>query len=98
MEPQNKIQKELLEELGLSDLPRDKKEQLVIKMTEVILKRIFLETMEKLDERGREEYERMVEDGASSAEMDKFLTEKIKNYESLVQEVVEKFREEMKKE
>lgn len=98
MDQQQQIQKTLLDELGLSDLPQDKKEQLLIKMTEVVLKRIFLETMEKLDDEGREEYEKLIESGATPEQVEEFLNAKIQNYDSLVQQVVEEFREEMKKE
>jgi hypothetical protein len=56
MTEKNSVQKTIIDELGLSDLPEDKKEQLVLKMTEAVLKRIFLETMEKLSEKEQEEY------------------------------------------
>lgn len=98
MDQQTQIQKTLLDELGLSDLPQDKQEQLVIKMTEAILKRIFLETMDKLDDQGKEEYEKMVANGASPRQMEEFLNSKIQNYDSLVQKAVEDFKNEMKKE
>lgn len=95
---QNKIQKMLLDELGLSEISQDKKEQLLIKMTEVLLKRIFLETMEKLDEQAREEYQKLVEGGNSTPEqMEEFLKSRIGDYEGLVQKVVDEFKEEMKK-
>lgn len=97
MDQQTQIQKTLLDELGLSDLPQDKKEQLVIKMTEAVLKRIFLETMDKLDEPGKEEYEKMVTNGASPRQMEEFLNSKIQNYDALVQKVAEEFKNEMKR-
>lgn len=96
---QSQIQKTLLEELGLSDLPNDKQEQLIIKMTEVLLKRIFLETMEKLDDSGKDEYQKLVESGIATPEqMEEFLKSRIGDYESLVQKVVDEFKEEMKHE
>src|SRR4030042_3768248 len=97
MDQETQRQTTLLDELGLSDLPQDKKEQLVIKMTEAILKRIFLETMDKLDEQGKEEYEKMVANGASPRQMEEFLDSKIRNYGALVEKTVEDFKEEMKK-
>lgn len=97
MDNQSQVQKSIMEELGLSDLPQNKQEQLLIKMTEVVLKRIFLETMEKLTEEGRKEYENLVENGASSRQMEEFLQSKIPNYEIMVQKVVDDFKEEMKK-
>ncbi len=92
------MQKTLMEELGLSDLPQDKQEQLLIKMTEVLLKRIFLETMEKLDDQGKEEYQKMVESGTATPEqMEEFLKSRVNDYEGLVKKVVDEFKEEMKR-
>jgi hypothetical protein len=86
-----------MDELGLSDLPKDKQEELIIKMTEVLLKRIFLETMEKLNDQGKEEYKNLVEgENATPDQMEEFLKSKIGNYDEMVQKVVEEFREEMK--
>lgn len=92
----SQIQKTLLDELGLSDLSRDKKERLLIKMTEVLLKRIFLETMGKLSERGRKEYESLVENGASPRQMEEFLKANIPDYEEIVREVIDELKEKMK--
>lgn len=91
----NQVQKTLLDELGLSDLPRDKKEQLVIKMTEVILKRIFLETMERLDDEGRNEYEKLVKGNAAPDQVEEFLKSRISNYDEVIQKVVDDFKKEM---
>jgi hypothetical protein len=97
MDQNSQIQKTILDELGLSDLPQNKKEQLLIKMTEVLLKRIFLETLEKLNEKGQEEYESMIANGASPQQIEEFLKANIQNYEELVQKVIEEFKEEMNK-
>lgn len=94
---QNQVQKTLMEELGISEFPQDKQEQLLIKMTEVLLKRIFLETIEKLDDRGKEEYQKLVESGTATPEqMEEFLKSRINDYEGLVRKVVNEFKEEMK--
>jgi hypothetical protein len=92
----DEMQKKLMEELGLSNLPLDKQQELIIKMTEAVLKRVFVETLEKLNEVDREVYSQMIEDGKSPEEIDAFLKEKIANYEELVRETIEKFKAEMK--
>lgn len=96
MDQQTQIQQTIIDELGLTDLPQDKQEQLLIKMTEVLLKRIFLETMEKLDEKGREEYQRMIEGGADAQQVEQFLTSQISEYQQVVEKVIADFKEEMK--
>lgn len=97
MGQKSSIQKTLLDELGLSNLPQEKQEELVMKMTEVLLKRIFIETLEKLKEPDQEEYAKMIEEKASPDEVEKFLNEKISNYDQVFEKIVADFKEEMKK-
>jgi hypothetical protein len=97
MDQQSKIKKTLMDELGLASLPEDKQNDLLIKMTEVLLKRIFLETMDKLGAEGMREYDKLVESGAAAEQLEEFFKSKISNYENMVQKVIEEFKEEMKK-
>ena len=94
---QSQIQKTLLDELGLTNLSQEKQEELVIKMTEVLLKRMFLETVEKLNEADQGAYAEMIEKKADPEEIEKFLTEKISNYDAMLEKIVADFKEEMKK-
>lgn len=94
---ENQIQEALIEELGFSGLAKDKQEESFIKMTEVLLKRIFVETMEKLSEADREEYERMVVEKINSREVSAFLRDRVYNYDEMVNKIISDFKEEMKK-
>ncbi|MFZ2188322.1 MAG: DUF5663 domain-containing protein [Candidatus Moraniibacteriota bacterium] len=97
MVDQDQLQKELMEELGLSNLPLDKQNEILIKMTEVLLKRIFVETMERLSEADREMYEKMVDEKSEPEKIGEFLKEKVLNYDEMVQKIIADFKEEMKK-
>jgi hypothetical protein len=97
MTNQAQIQKNLMKELGIDDLSQDKQEQLIIKMTEVILKRMFLETIERLSEDDQEAYEQMISMQASPDDVENFLRSKIENYDQILEKVVLDFKEEMKK-
>lgn len=97
MQDQSQLQKELIEELGLSSLSEDKKEQLLLKMSEAILKRVFVETMRRLGENDQADYEKMIDQNASPEEVEKFLHEKISGYDGMVKKIIEEFKEEMKK-
>ncbi len=86
---------QLIKDLGIDSLPQDKQNELVIKMTEILLKRIFLETMDKLGEQGREEYEKMSQGEIEPEQVAAFFKERINNYDGLVEAIVKDFREEM---
>lgn len=92
---QSEALSQLIKDLGIDTLEQDKQNELIIKMTEVLLKRIFIETMEKLGEGGREEYEKMSEGEVEPEQVEAFFKEKIKNYDEMVQGIVEEFRTEM---
>ncbi len=90
------MQSDLVKELGLDKLSADKQEEIVIKMTEVILKRMFVETMDKLNTKDQEALGDMMEMQTSPEEIDEFLKEKISNYDEILQGIVTKLVEEMK--
>ena len=95
---QNNLQQAIIDELGLNDLPPEKQEELLSKMTEVVLQRIFIETMDKLTPAQQEEYGNMVEKNAAPEEMEAWLKGKIEGYDEMVTKIVDDFKEEMKKE
>jgi hypothetical protein len=90
------IEQTIIDELGLTDLPQEKKDALITKMMEVVLKRIFLETMEKLTEADQEAYSKMIDANATPEELDVFLKEKIPGYDQMVASTISNFKEEMK--
>ncbi len=89
-------QTDLMKELGLDNLPEDKQDELVIKMTEVILKRMFVETMGRLNVSDQEKLGEMMESQATPEQIENFLKEKIADYDAMLAGIVEKFKEEMK--
>src|SRR5476649_2845185 len=90
--PQSEALAQLIKDMGIDTLSQDKQNELIIKMTEVLLKRIFLETMEKLGEGGREEYEKISEGEVQPEQIEAFFKEKISNYDEMVQGIIEEFR------
>jgi hypothetical protein len=89
---------QLVKDLGIDTLSQEKQNDFVIKMTEVLLKRIFIETMEKLGDHGREEYGKLTEgDQASPEQVEAFFKDRISNYDEMVQKVIVDFKMEMMK-
>lgn len=92
-----KLRAELIEELALSGLAPEKQDELLGKMLEALLKRIFMGTMERLGEEGVNEYEQLVENPAiQEKEVADFLTKKIPDYDAFVNGIVDQFKKDIK--
>jgi len=92
-----KIREAIMKELGLEKLSQEKQEELIAKMGEVILKKMFLETVEKLDEDGRKHFERMLEEKRTPEEIEEFLKVKIPDYDEILKKIVMDLKEDLKK-
>ena len=95
MDKINKIQQDLITELGLDSISQEKKQELAGKMAEVLLKKIFFELMNKLNDQDKKFYEEMVEKKESLKEMGKFFKDKISNYDELVEKIISDFKVEI---
>jgi hypothetical protein len=93
--PQSAALAQLIKDLGIDTLSKEKQDNLIIKMTEVLLKRIFLETMDKLGEQGREEYEKLTQGEVTPEQMEAFFKNNIKDYDEMVKGIIEQFKVEM---
>lgn len=92
---QEALKKELIEAFHLENVPFDKQEELLAKIGESLLKRIFLDTMEKLGDTNMKEYEEMLNREAKQEELEAFFENKIPGYNIFVRGVVTKFKEEL---
>lgn len=90
------LKQELITEFSLSVLPPEKQDEVISQMTEVLMKRIFVDTMEKLGETGMDEYEKLLERKPEQAQIEEFLKGKIPDYERMVEKIVADFKVEMK--
>jgi len=92
----SKIEQELIQELALSGLSKPKQEELLAKMLEALLKRIFMGTMERLGEQGMKEYEALIESEPTEAAVGTFLEERIPGYTAFVEGIVDQFKKDIK--
>jgi hypothetical protein len=93
---QDKVKKEIMKELGLESLSQEKQDDILVKMGEIILKKIFIETVDRLSAEDRKEFENMLEKGKSTDEVEVFLNNKIDDYDEMVEKIVGELKEEMK--
>lgn len=92
----NRAREEFIEELGIESLPAEQQEELLAKMSEALIKDIMVRTLERLGDADKEAYSGMLDQNTSPEEMDKFLKEKIPDYEEFIQKIITDFKEEMK--
>ena len=91
------IKEEFIKEFHLENVPAEKQDELLEKMGEALLKRIFLETMEKIGDEGVAEYEALLETQAKQDEIDAFFESRIPGYNVFVRDIVEDFKSDIKK-
>lgn len=86
----------LFSELGLANLPDEKKEELMTQMIDTVLNRIFQRVLPSLSKEDTQALEDMGlrEDGDSA--IGSYLVSKVPNLDAIAQEEVEKFRTELK--
>ncbi len=94
---QSELREELIKAFHLEQIPEDKRDELLEKLGEALLKRVFLDTMDKIGDDGVKEYEELLDKEAKQEEIEAFFEKKIPGYNVFVREVAEKFKEEMTK-
>ncbi len=90
------LQQNIIEELGLQALPEEEQAEFLFKMTEAVLKRIYVDTVEKLGEEDRSELMKLIDSNAEAEQIEEFLKGKIENYDEFVKKTVEDFKNQLK--
>jgi hypothetical protein len=88
------LQQTIIEELGLGGLPQEKQDELLVQIGEAVMKRIYLEIMEKLDKDEQEKLAGLIDNNPDGIEA--FVKDKIPDYNEFVKGVVDEFKKEMK--
>jgi hypothetical protein len=94
---QDKTKEEIMKELGLENLPKKKQDDILVKMGELILKKIFIETVDRLSGTDRKTFEEMLKGGNKTEDIEIFLNERIDDYDKMVEGIITELKEEMKK-
>lgn len=89
---QNQVQSELLNQdifkvLKLENLTEDKKEEMKKKMSDTIFARIIARIMDKLSKEDQQKFQQLI-DAGNNEETTKFLDEKVKLQDIVIQEVL----------
>jgi hypothetical protein len=92
------ILNQLADEFGFSQLDEARKTELISQMGEALLKRILLETFDRLGQKGTEEYDELIDRNGSEEEITAFLKARIPDYENMLLKTVADFKEQMRQE
>ena len=91
------IKDNLISQLGLDDLPQEKKIELMMKWGDIVQKDIIMRVLRELPEEDKAELDKLLAaKGENFEEIYKFLEGKMPNLDDIVKEEIEKFREEIK--
>lgn len=91
----NEIQKNLFREMGLEDLPRDKKMELMVKWGDIVQKDVIIRLIQEMSEESKKELDDLLARDKSWDEIYEFLEGKFGDLEEVVQEETKKFRTEL---
>lgn len=90
------LQQTIIDELGLGDLPEERKAQILVDLLELVLKRLYMETMDKLTKEEQQELMKMLEEKSDQEKVESFLRSKISDYDEFVKKVVSELKDELK--
>lgn len=93
---QDKIKSDIMKDLGFDKLAEDKQDEILAKIGEIILKKIFIETIDKLEPQDADKFREMLQKGGSAEEIEEFLNAKIENYGIIIEKIVEEVKEDIK--
>ena len=87
--------KNLIQELGLENLPEKNKQDLVVSLAEGLQMRIATRVLVMLTEEQKESFDKLIETQNSDQAINDFLAKAIPNYDEIMADEYLKFREEV---
>lgn len=91
----NQLQQNILEELGVDQLPPDRQSEILSAITELLLKRLTMKVLENLSAEQQTEFETVCASKDNDRVMN-FFKENVPDYENLIETEIGEFRQDMK--
>lgn len=89
------LYKNILPSLGLRDLSAEKQEQMLLKIGDIIFKRVLIRAIDSMNEPAKVEYEKLLKNKSSDAGVVlDFFRSKLPNFDQLVAAEVASFKKE----
>ncbi len=92
--PDATLQKNIIKELGIDQLPPEKQQEVLAAMTEAVLKRLTVRVLEKLPPEARPEFEKVCKT-QDPEKITQFLNEKVPDFEKVAAKEIADFKEEI---
>ena len=80
------LKNDVLAQLGLGNIPDEKKAEIISKISELAQKRIILRVTEEMSEDQRENFEKFLETEEDPAKIENYIRENIPNIDSIIEE------------
>ncbi|MFZ2072378.1 MAG: DUF5663 domain-containing protein [Minisyncoccia bacterium] len=88
----NPIKENIIEILNLDKLLPEEREEIIIRIGSVIYQNVLMRIMETMPEKDQDEFEKILDNNGSPQEIFEFLKSKVKDFEKIIVEESEKFR------
>jgi uncharacterized protein (DUF849 family) len=95
MDTKQLLQTNVIDEMGLQNLPPDQKQALLDKMAQTVQGRVLDRVLDTLSADQRQQFESLLATDADPAKLDEFLKQNIPDYDKLVLEILMQFKQEM---
>ena len=92
---QDYLSKNIIEELGLADVPPKRMEEILLAFGEIIQGRINVRVLDELSEADKDEFDKLLGSKTKPEELDAFLKNKIPDFENLVGQVIADTKQEL---
>jgi hypothetical protein len=91
----NMIERNILEELGLDELPPEKQEETILQIGRLIYQAVLIRALDRLSEEEQRDFERLLnEHPDDEAKFTGFLEQKVPDLDRIIQEEISKFKAE----
>lgn len=88
-------QQDFLQQLGLNELPQERKQQLLAKMINVVMSRLMNRITAILTDQDAQALEKLVDTDKTGLAVNEFIMSRVPNFQGLLIEEIEKFKAEM---
>jgi len=90
------VEDNLITALGLDELSEEKKIELIMKWGDIVQKDILMRTLKELPEKDKKALDKLLaEKGENWDEITAFIESRLPNFDDIVKEEIQKFREEI---